>query len=101
MKGDGSAHRTKQLVIADAEDVAVLDGFALNALARKFDAIRRTHVDHVEISPGEFDQGVLARNVRIADRKIRGRLPSSDDEAILGYLKRLSLVVDGQLLGDG
>src|SRR5690606_26965593 len=95
------AHGTVQLVIANPEHVTVLDRFALHPLTAELDAVGGTHVDHVEVAAGELDQGVLARDIGVADREVGRRFAPSNDESSLGHGVGLTLKEDSELLAGG
>ena len=86
----------EQFVITHAEDVSIVDGLALDALALELDAVGRTHVDDMVLTIHELDQCMLARDVGILDREITRLFSAPNDEAVLVDLEKLTLVVDCQ-----
>lgn len=97
---EDSAHRAEQFMVADAKDVTILDGLALDTLTAELDAVRGAHIDHVEIPSGKFHEGMLPGDVGVANGEIRTCLTATDNEAILCHLKWSPLVVDCELLSD-
>src|SRR5262249_43369199 len=71
-----------QLVIADMEDVALVDALVVDAHALVVDAVRRPEVLDVEHPVAADDRGVLARDVAVLDGQIRRLGAAPDDELI-------------------
>ncbi len=88
-------------MLADAENVTVLNGFSVYSLTAELDAIGGAHIDHIEVATGELDEGMLTRDIGISNRQIGGGLSAADDEAVLTHKERVTLVVDSQGAGDG
>src|SRR5688572_7098192 len=59
-----STIRKPDLVITNPEEVSLGDRFSRDALAVVLDAVRRAHVDHVELAVQVLDHRVLTRDVR-------------------------------------
>lgn len=80
-------------MVADAVLVAFTDGFARDALATEFDAVCRTHIDHVVLAVQVFDHGVLTRDVRIFDREVARLFAAADDETVLVHDESFAAVI--------
>src|SRR5688572_608373 len=83
-----------QVVIADAEDVALGDLLSCDALAVVLDAVRRAHVDHEIDAVLVLDHRVLPRDVRILQREVARLLATADDEAVLRDAVLFALIDD-------
>lgn len=100
-RGLALVERAEELVVANAKDVAILNGFSLHPVTIELNAVGGTHVDHIEVPARELDEGVLSGDVGITNCQIRRGLSPSNDEAILGYLKGKALIVHSESMLDG
>ena len=83
-----------KLVVAEVEDISLVDLLGFDAVAAVFDAVGRAQIFDVVVAVVEDHRAVFARDVAIPDREVGLLASSTDDELV--FIDRIAVVVKDQ-----